>query len=200
LNAMFLSDEEVIRVTNEEFRTIRRDDLEGNYDLRLSISTPEADNQKAQELAFMLQTTAQSSDPEEVRIIRAEIARLRNMPELAHEIKTFKPQPDPVEQELRALEIERVKSEIEMNRAKAQAYISDLPIKAGKAQVETAKARNLNSKSDQQDLDFIRQDQGVTHQEELDKMQHQNLLNLDAKAFDTMVAPTQEPAKVGNNK
>ncbi|MCB4759502.1 MAG: hypothetical protein LGB58_02140, partial [Sulfurovum sp.] len=200
LNAMFLSDEEVIRVTNEEFRTIRRDDLEGNYDLRLSISTPEADNKKAQELAFMLQTTAQSSDPEEVRIIRAEIARLRNMPELAHEIKTFKPQPDPVEQELRALEIERVKSEIAMNRAKAQSYMSDVPIKAGKAQVETAKARNLDSKSDQQDLEFIRQDQGVTHQEELDKMQHQNLLNLDAKAFDTMVEPKPDPAKVGNNK
>lgn len=189
MNAVFLSDEEVIRVTNKEFRTIKRDDLAGNYDLKLSISTPEADNQKAQELSFMLQTTAQSSDPAEVRMIRAEIAKLRNMPELAQEIKTFQPQPDPMEQQIKQLEAAKLQSEIEVNKAKAQAYLSDLPIKQGKAQVESAKARNINSKSDQQDLDFLRKDQGVEHREQMDKLEHGRMSNLDNKAFDLMATP-----------
>lgn len=34
LNAELLSDEEVIRITDEEFVTVRRDDLPGNYDIR----------------------------------------------------------------------------------------------------------------------------------------------------------------------
>jgi len=189
MNSVFLSDEEVIRVTNKEFRTIKRDDLAGNYDLKLSISTPEADNQKAQELSFMLQTTAQSSDPAEVRMIRAEIAKLRNMPELAHEIKTFQPQPDPAQQQIQQLEMMKLQSEIDMNKAKTQAYLNDLPIKQGKAQVETAKARNINSKSDQQDLDFLRKDKGVDHQEQMDKMEHTRLAGLDSKAFDMMATP-----------
>jgi len=189
MNAVFLSDEEVIRVTNKEFRTIKRDDLAGNYDLKLSISTPEADNQKAQELSFMLQTTAQSSDPAEVRMIRAEIAKLRNMPELAQEIKTFQPQPDQGAQQLQQLEMAKIQSEIEMNKAKTQAYLNDLPIKQGKAQVESAKARNINSKSDQQDLDFLRKDQGTEHQENLDKMEQTRMANLDNKAFDMMAKP-----------
>ena len=189
MNAVFLSDEEVIRVTNKEFRTIKRDDLAGNYDLKLSISTPEADNQKAQELSFMLQTTAQSSDPAEVRMIRAEIAKLRNMPELAQEIKTFQPQPDQATQQMQQLEMEKLQSEIEVNKAKAQSYMNDAPIKQGKAQVESAKARNINSKSDQQDLDFLRKDQGVEHKEQMDKLEHGRMSNLDNKAFDMMATP-----------
>jgi len=189
MNAVFLSDEEVIRVTNKEFRTIKRDDLAGNYDLKLSISTPEADNQKAQELSFMLQTTAQSSDPAEVRMIRAEIAKLRSMPELAHEIKTFQPQPDQAAQQMQQLEMAKIQSEIEVNKAKAQSYMNDAPIKEGKAQVESAKARNINSKSDQQDLDFLRKDQGVDHQEQMDKLNHGRMSNLDSKAFDMLATP-----------
>jgi len=189
MNAVFLSDEEVIRVTNKEFRTIKRDDLAGEYDLKLSISTPEADNQKAQELSFMLQTTAQSSDPAEVRMIRAEIARLRNMPELAQEIKTFQPQPDEFTQQKQQLELAVLQSEIAINKAKAQSYLHDTPIKQGKAQVETAKARNINSKSDQQDLDFLRKDRGVDHNEAMDKLEHSRLSNLDNKAFDAMATP-----------
>ena len=56
MNAEFLSEEEVIRITNDQFKTIRRDSLKGRFDIKLEISTAETDNAKAQELPFMLQT------------------------------------------------------------------------------------------------------------------------------------------------
>ncbi|RLA03119.1 MAG: chromosome partitioning protein ParB, partial [Gammaproteobacteria bacterium] len=110
MNAEFLSDKEVIRVTNEEFIEVRRDDLAGNFDLTLTISTPEADNEKAQELSFMLQTLGPNQDPELTKMIQVEIARLRNMPDLARQIETYEPQPDPIEQEKRQLENEKLKA------------------------------------------------------------------------------------------
>jgi len=99
MNAEFLSEEEVIRITNEKFVTVKRDDLAGNFDLKLTISTAEADNDKAQELAFMLQTTGQTMGVEFSQIILADIAKLRKMPALAKKIQEFKPTPDPLEQE-----------------------------------------------------------------------------------------------------
>src|SRR5690606_39118291 len=56
MNAIFLSETEVVRVTNEQFVEVRREDLAGNFDLKVDISTAEVDNNKAQDLAFMLQT------------------------------------------------------------------------------------------------------------------------------------------------
>jgi hypothetical protein len=100
MNGEFLSEEEVVRVTNEEFVTVRRDDLPGNFDLKLTISTAEADNQKAQELAFMLQTMGNSMPMDMSQMILADIARLRKMPDLAKKIETYQPQPDPMAQKM----------------------------------------------------------------------------------------------------
>ena len=46
MNAEFLSDEEVIRITDEEFVTINRDNLKGTFDVELGISTAETDQIK----------------------------------------------------------------------------------------------------------------------------------------------------------
>ena len=105
MNAEFLSEEEVIRITNDEFVTVKRDDLAGKVDIKLAISTAETDNAKAEELAFMLQTNGPNSDPGEVRMIRAEIARLRKMPELAKRIEEYQPEPDPMQVKIQELEI-----------------------------------------------------------------------------------------------
>ena len=43
--------------------TIKRDDLIGNFDLEVDISTAEVDNQKSQDLGFMLQTLGPNMDP-----------------------------------------------------------------------------------------------------------------------------------------
>jgi len=163
MNAEFLSEEEVIRVTNEEFVTIRRDDLEGKFDLRLTISTAEADNQKAEELAFMLQTTAQSMGPEFAQIILSDIAKLRKMPDLAKKIEQYQPQPDPLEQQIKELEIQKLQAEIEEIRTQAQENQAE-------AQLDLARAADLSSSTDQKNLDFVEQESGTTQQRDLQKL------------------------------
>lgn len=126
MNAVFLSEKEVVRVTNDEFVVVKREDLVGNYDLKVDISTAEIDNAKAQDLGFMLQTIGPNMDFGITKLILLEIARLKRMPELAQEIKNFQPQPDPLDQKLKELtiqkemmEIEKLKSEVDLNKARA---------------------------------------------------------------------------------
>jgi hypothetical protein len=188
MNGEFLEDEEVIRITNEEFVAISREDLGGEHDVRLNISTPEADNEKAQELAFMLQTTGNSMDPGLANMILADIARLRKMPELAKRIEEYKPEPDPIAEEMKILERDKLKAEVENEQAKARENTIDVDLKAAKADSERAKARKLNSDADKADLDFVEQESGVTRKHESDMKEMDHMSTMDQKAFDAMHA------------
>jgi hypothetical protein len=159
MNAIFLSEEEIVRVTNAQFETIKRDDLAGRVDIKLQISTAETDNAKAAELAFMLQTNGPNSDPGETRMIRAEIARLRKMPELAHRIETYQPQPDPLEEQIKQLEILKLQKEIAKLDSEAAENFAE-------AELDKAKARQAHSEADITDLDFIEQESGVKQERE----------------------------------
>ena len=61
-----------------------------------------------------------------------EIARLTKMPELAKRIETFKPQPDPMQQQLQQLEMQKIQMEIE----KMKADIADKYARAGENEVD----------------------------------------------------------------
>lgn len=186
MNAEFLSEEEIVRVTNEDFVTIRRDDLRGELDLRLTISTAETDNEKAQELSFMLQTGQQSMDPGEVRIIRAEIAKLRKMPALAKRIEEYQPEPDPLAVQEAQLKIALLEAQIQNERNKALENQADIGLKEAKTETELAKGRNLHSKSDQQDLDFLEKESGMDHAKEMEKREFDRGANLDLKAAEKL--------------
>ena len=108
MNGEFLEDEEVIRVTNKNFRTIRRDALAGDFDLRVKISTAESDNQKIEKLAFMMQTGQQSMDPEEAKLVRAEIYKLQKMPDLAQKVLSYQPQPDPMKRTNKSTRVRKI--------------------------------------------------------------------------------------------
>jgi hypothetical protein len=184
MNAEFLSDEEVIRVTNDEFVAVKRDDLPGEFDLKLSISTAEEDNAKAQDLGFMLQTMGPSMDPSMGQIILADIARLKKMPDLAKRIENYQPQPDPMQLRIKELEILKLEAEIlnlraQGNQRNAAANLSE--IKGG---TEVAKMENLQSKTDQQNLDFVEQESGVTQERELQKQAQQGQTQRELKALD----------------
>ena len=161
MNADFLSEEEVVRLTNEEFVTVRKDDLPGQMDLELTISTAEEDNNKAEQLAFLLQTLGPNTDPELVKMLLSDIARLRKMPDMAKKIEEYQPQPDPLAQRLRELEIEKAMAEIEEIRARAMAHAATAQLNGVKQGTEVAKAENLRSDTDQKNLDFVEQETGV---------------------------------------
>ena len=164
MNAELLSDEEVVRVTNDEFVTIRKDDLPGNFDLRLSISTAEEDNNKAEQLAFMLQTMGNTADPELVKMILSDIAKLRKMPDLAKKIESYQPQPDPLAQKKAQLEIELLMAQIAVEQAKAMELQSKAQLNGAKGGTESVKAENIKADTDKKNLDFVEQESGVTQE------------------------------------
>lgn len=173
MNGEFLSEEEVIRITDEEFVTVKRDDLAGNFDLKLSISTAEEDNQKAQELSFMLQTTGNNMEPSMSQMILADIARLRKMPALAKRIEEYQPQPDPAQQMIQQLEIQKLQAEIAKIQSETIENSASAQLDQAKVGTEVAKAENLQSDTDQKNLNFIEQESGVKQERELQKQGEQ---------------------------
>lgn len=155
MNAEFLSEEEVIRVTNEEFVTVRREDLQGNFDLILDISTSEVDNMKSQDLGFLLQTIGNSMDFGITKLIFMKIAKLKRMPDLAKQIEEYEPQPDPLVEQLKQLEVQKAMLEVE----KLQSEVMLNQAKALKAQVE----------AEQGALDTLEQETGTKHARDMQK-------------------------------
>ena len=192
MNAEFLSEEEIVRITDEQFVTIKRDDLAGNYDVKLTISTAEADTEKAQELSFMLQTMGNTMDPAMSQLILSEIATLRKMPELAKRIQEYQPQPDPVAQEQAQLQLELLKAQIRNENAKAQENTVDISYKTAKTVTEQAKARAMGSESDLKDLDYIQKDSGLKRQEDLEDKDLDRKTQLDIKAADSLLSAERE--------
>ncbi len=133
MNAVFLSEEEVIRVTNKQFITVKREDIKGNFDLKVDINTAEVDQAKAQDLGFMLQTLGPNMDPMITMKILAEIADLKRMPTLAEELRNYQPKPDPIEEAKRQLEVEEEKAKVNFINQRANKLIAD----TNKVNVET---------------------------------------------------------------
>ena len=177
-NAEFLEEEEIIRITNEEYVPIKRDDLEGRVDVDIDISTAEDNAAKVQELSFLLQTLGPKGDPAITRMIMADIYELSRMPDKAKMIRDYQPQPDPVQQQLQQLQLEnaqlenaKLKADIADKYARAKENEIDARLKSAKAGLEEAKTRKIHSDADMTDLNFLRADQGMPHQEAMD-MEH----------------------------
>ncbi len=178
MNGVFLSEEEIVRVTNDEFVVVKREDLVGNFDLIVDISTAEVEEAKSQDLGFMLQTLGPDMDPEMTRLILSEIARLKRMPELAERIKRFQPTPDPRVERLKDLEIAKAEKEI----AKLDSEIA----------LNQAKAKEVSAKADLADLDFVEQETGTKHERELQKQSEQARANQDLEVTKSLLK-TRKP-------
>jgi len=186
MNSEFLDDEEIIRVTNEEFVAINRNDLGGKYDIKLNISTAEADEQKGSELAFMLQTMGNTMPPEMSQMILADIAQLRKMPDLAKRIAEYQPQPDPMAQQKAQLENALLEAQVANEMAKGRENEVDVQLKSAKAATEQAKARGMHSQSDISDLDFVEKESGVQHAREIESDERKHTQHMDDKEFDRL--------------
>lgn len=175
MNGEFMSEEEVIRVTNSEFVTVKREDLQGNFDLETDISTIEVDNGKAQDLGFMLQTIGPNSDPGIVMMILSEIAELKRMPALAQKLRTFQPQPTPEQQQMQQLEMEKTKMELQKL--------------ASEVELNQARAKEALSKKDRNDLDFVEQETGTKHARDLERQKAQSRGNQSLEITKALAKP-----------
>lgn len=168
-NAEFLSEEEVVRITNDEFVPVRRDDLKGNIDIQITVATAEDNAAKAQELSFMLQTLGQQLDFGMLKLLMAQFFTLHKMPDLAKMMEEYQPQTDPLQEQMKLLEVEKMKAEILERQSRAQENAIDQRLKAAKAVLEETKADSLSSDIDLKDLDFLRKLQGADAKEDMMK-------------------------------
>lgn len=199
MNQQWLNEVEVVRVTNEHFVPVRRDDLMGEFDLDLTISTAEEDNAKAQELAFMLQTLGPNMGWEVTAMIMSDVAKLRKMPDLAEKIERFQPQPDPIQQQIQQLQILKLQAEIETERARAASFGANAQLDLVKQGTEVAKANNLNTAADMNNLNFVEQSTGVTQERNLQSLREQSAAQTAGKIIESQVVRQNEPGQMTKN-
>ena len=173
-SAELLEAEQIFRVTGgEHFELIKRDDLYGQIDIDLSISTNEDNAIRTNQLAFLLQTIGPNEDPNIRKMIMSEIMKLHRMPELAARIENYEPQPDPLLVAQQQLMIEKLQAEIMQLRANADKIEQDGILKSAKAQNEGARAEQTKAQTDKINLDFIQQQRGMKEQADMMKLQAQ---------------------------
>ncbi len=178
MNAVFLSEEEVIRKTNEEFVVVKREDLKGNFDLVVDISTAEIDDAQAKDLGFLLQTIGNNMDADMRGMILSEIARLKRMPELAKKIENYQPQPDPVQEKLKELSIKKIELEISQIE-------SEIALNQAKAAKATAEAQATAQEASDQAS-------GVTHARDLEQSRAQSEGNQNLVVTKALATPRKE--------
>ena len=168
MNSVFLNDEEIIRITDDHFVTIRRESLAGRFNIKLKVSTAEANNMKANQFSFMLQTLGNTLPWDVTKIIMAELARLQEMPDIAQQLLAYTPEPDPLAQQEAQLRIMKLQAEIEMARAKTQeAYANAQLLMNGKTNLHNAQANLAQSQADMHNLDYLEQESGTKQAREL---------------------------------
>ena len=197
-NAEFLDQETIVRVTNEKFVPIRRDDLEGRIDIDITISTVEDNNAKAQQLSFMLQTIGPALGTEFTQLVLEDITRLQKMPELADKIKNYQPKQDPnaeqakqLEMQKMGLENERLKAQIRELMGKVELEQIDGQVKEAKARLDMAKTEKLTSDKDLVDLQFLKDNTNVDHQNKLEIEELKGRLNLLSMQYQKSVGDKQ---------
>jgi len=128
----FASQEEMLRITDKEFTVVRRDDLQGEFDLTIDVSTPEAESEKAERLNMLMQTNQANMDPALQKIFYTEILRLWKMPEAEKAVEEFEPQPDPAAEEMKQLQLEKARlelQEVQIRMAETGKKIEDMDSK-----------------------------------------------------------------------
>jgi hypothetical protein len=208
LNQTFLSDSEIIRITNEDLKEVRRDDIQGEFDVIVDVATPEKNDETANTLGTILQTNAASLDPALSAKVLARIIKLKNEPDLAHQIENFKPEPDQqaVEEhkliaeeyrmknkllEMQILEIakriENYDANIIEKLSRTQENSGDLDEKVSRAEYWRQQANKVRSETDILDKQYLTEEDEKfnekRYQDQLDENKHDReieKLNLSA--------------------
>lgn len=186
----FLEEEQVVRVTNEEMVPVRRDDLAGLVDLEITISTAEDNGAKAEQLSFLLQTLGNTMPFELGQKVLAEIARLNRMPALEKQIAEFKAELDPMQEQMKQLELQRLMLENKKLMAEIQAIMkqttedeADTRKKNAEAALKEAQARKFEEDADLASLKFFKEDEGIGHKEKMELEEMKYRANLAQMAY-----------------
>ncbi len=191
MNSVNLSDEEIIKITDGEVVSISRNPEDNPFNIKISVSTPEKDNEQAQDLAFMLQTIGNGMDPSLQQLILSNIADLKGMPVLSKKLIDWQPQPDPKQEAITDLQIQLLEAQVANEQAKGSENQADVvektaqaDLNTAKAETERAKVRSLNSNSDMTDLNFLKEEDGSSHQNKMTEEAQRHKHNIESKTAD----------------
>ena len=173
MNAMFLTEDDYIRLTNNQFVPVDPYNLNGDFDLKIDISTAEEDAAKVEDLAMLMQTGQGAFPFEFTKKILAKIANLKKLPDLEQFIENYEPQPDPIAERKAQLEIERMELDNRRIEAETAEIMYKAQVNAAEVAVRKQRADKLQSDKDNSDLKFYKDAEGVNHQEALDKINTQ---------------------------
>lgn len=187
MNSVFLDEEEVVRVTDSEFVTIKRDDLQGDFDLRVQVSTPEKDEDQATKIMKLMQTNAATMDQEIVKIHYVKLAELWKLDDLAAQVREYQPEPDPVQQEMMALQLEEQKmknaillkemedmdSKIHERLSRTEENLqSDIELKRAKAEQARSTAAKIDEEADILAQSFLEIQTGEKRKQDIEDQEY----------------------------
>ncbi len=200
-NSEFLQEEEIIRVTNKDHVPVKRDDLDGDVDIEIEVSTAEDNAAKAQELSFLLQTLGQHMDQGMRNLIMSQIAKLNKMPDLADALENYQPQPDPFVEKMKELEILKTMAEIEERQSRSLENEVDRELKGANAGLARAKTRELGSNADLKDQEFVRKADGSEFREKMAEKSFDHDATMSQKFMDGQMKrqlEREKPRPAGN--
>ena len=91
------------------------------------------------------------------------------MPDLARDIETFEPQPDPFQEQMKELEMQKIQAEIGLLQAEAAEKGGRSMLNEAKIPVEAARQAKLQSEADNASLNFMEQQDGTKHYRDMEK-------------------------------
>lgn len=209
MNQAYIDEVEIIRVTNSEFIPIKREDISGEFDLICDVSTAEKDNETAQDLAMLAQTNAAVMDPEINKMIWAKILKLKKQPDLAQQILEFQPQPNPIQEQLAAMQLEnakmlneKIKKEIEEIDSRIHERVSrvleneqDVGTKMANEKLLNAQADKTQAEADEINRKFIDEASGASRFREIE-----NKMIDSTVGYETMKMKMEKSNKRVENK
>ena len=174
-NRDFLSPEEVERITDKPYV---EPGVGSEYNITFVLESAETRASKVQTTGFVLQTMGPNMSPETKQLLLARYMKLSGELDIANMIENPKPNPQAEEQAkaqayIQKLEIAKLEAQVRNEDAKGRENAVDVELKRAKTQVELAKARTTSSDADLKDLSYLEQEQGISHERELEKLHTQ---------------------------
>ena len=184
MNSIFLDENDVIRITNATQSKLQRVDpnnLSGDFDLNIDISTPESDQAQVNDLVMLLQTGQQSFPFEVTQRILAKIAKLKKQPDIQEFFETYQPQPDPIAQKKQELELAKLEAEIAKLKADTAESMAKARVHEAEVNVRDARSENIQSNTDSKNINTYKDANGITQAERLEQ-EHARHTSAIAKA------------------
>lgn len=166
MNSIWLEEEEFVAVTTDEFIKIKRDDLAGDFYLDVSVKSNSESEGKAQQLTFLMQTMGVDLPFELKQVFLTEICRLYNLDTATNMIKNYEPKPDPFQEAMQQIELEKAKAEVQKLMDESEYY-------RARSEFIQTQIEQATADVDLKNLEFLEKESGLDHMRKKDLVRTQ---------------------------